>query len=438
MTRVIASALVAGSLFLSVSSLRARQAPEAPPIFHAGTDVVQVDVSVLDKDRKPVRGLTAADFTVLEDGKPRPIVAFSPVDLPNVVHETTAWAHDVAPDAEVTTNTLAPEGRLVVIMMDWSMRPQEQPAARRIARAAVDNLGPDDLAAITFTSAFSNGGVAQDFTRDRARLIADINRPFAAPLVTSASGYVQIEDPNGVQSGDCLCRLCVMETVESVADALRDIPNRRKVVMFIGSYFFAVDDAAPSFLTSYQASAATAAGPGQRPPNIGGLVGGDTQGVCRGRVDEAREKMLRSLGLANLTVDVVDPVGLASPENPVLLGVDETTRQTRLSYLADATGGRRVMNTNAPEEFVPAIFAETQAYYLLGFEPDKKTGHISVKVNRPGMTVRSRDAYRRSRGGRARRDDGEAGALRAGHEQLVTARGSAARGRRRAIRLGRE
>ena len=31
--------------------------------FRAGVDVVQIDVSVLDDKRKPVRGLTAADFT---------------------------------------------------------------------------------------------------------------------------------------------------------------------------------------------------------------------------------------------------------------------------------------------------------------------------------------------------------------------------------------
>ena len=43
------------------------------PTFRSGIDVVQVDVSVLDRSRVPVRGLTAADFIVLEDGKPRPI-----------------------------------------------------------------------------------------------------------------------------------------------------------------------------------------------------------------------------------------------------------------------------------------------------------------------------------------------------------------------------
>src|ERR1051326_792866 len=87
------------------------------PTFQAGVDVVQVDVSVLDQNRRPVRGLTAADFSVLVDGKKRPIVAFAPVELPErdmPSAATAAWAR-VAP-RDVVTNAMPAEGRLVVIM----------------------------------------------------------------------------------------------------------------------------------------------------------------------------------------------------------------------------------------------------------------------------------------------------------------------------------
>jgi hypothetical protein len=87
--------------------LAAQQPLPAPQVFQTRTDVVSVDVTVLDKNRHPVSGLTARDFTVLEDGKERPVVAFTPVDLPPRVdsHATAAWTRDVRPD--VTSNAVA-------------------------------------------------------------------------------------------------------------------------------------------------------------------------------------------------------------------------------------------------------------------------------------------------------------------------------------------
>ena len=103
---------------ISVAAIAAvvAQQPATQPTFRTGVDVVQVDVSVLDKNRKPVQGLTSADFTILEDGKPRPIVAFVPVELgePEKAAAPASWVRDVASD--VVTNAVKPEGRLVVIM----------------------------------------------------------------------------------------------------------------------------------------------------------------------------------------------------------------------------------------------------------------------------------------------------------------------------------
>src|SRR5436190_5093152 len=193
------------------------QVPAAqPPTFRIGVDVVQVDVSVLDKERKPVRGLTETDFTILEDGKPRPLVAFVPVNLAEPQEPPTAPALRDVP-ADVITNSVRREGRLVVIMFDWSIRFLDQALARRIATAAVDQLGPDDLAAVVFSSGFANGGSPQNFTADRALLLAAINRPIAAVIQNPPKGVpghdprnvneVMIDDPEGYESGDCYCRL---------------------------------------------------------------------------------------------------------------------------------------------------------------------------------------------------------------------------------------
>src|SRR5438067_1831416 len=103
-----------------------------------GVDIVRLDVSVLDKDRRPVRGLTAADFAITVDGVPQPIVAFDAVVLPPRETPTAPWMRDVAPD--VKTNALS-EPRLFTIIMDDAQTPFDPYMvnnARTIARGIVD------------------------------------------------------------------------------------------------------------------------------------------------------------------------------------------------------------------------------------------------------------------------------------------------------------
>ena len=77
----------------SLSVLLAHQpGQETTPRFSGAVDVVQVDVRVLDRDRRPVQGLTLADFTVLENGRPRPIVGVTPVTMPPPARVSRAWA----------------------------------------------------------------------------------------------------------------------------------------------------------------------------------------------------------------------------------------------------------------------------------------------------------------------------------------------------------
>ena len=72
----------------------------------------------------PVRGLAAADFTILEDGQERPVVAFSAVDLP--APAVTDSFLDARRLARRRQQHQPLEGRLVVILMDRTIRPQMQ------------------------------------------------------------------------------------------------------------------------------------------------------------------------------------------------------------------------------------------------------------------------------------------------------------------------
>jgi hypothetical protein len=81
----------------------------------------------------------------------------------------------------------------------------------------------------------------------------------------------------------------------------------------------------------------------------------------------------------------------ASGRSPALI------RQGNLDFFPGETGGRAIKNTNAPWEPIPAIFDETNSYYVLGFTPsavnDGSYHNISVEVNLPGVHVYPRKGY---------------------------------------------
>src|SRR6185436_19807511 len=55
--------------------------PAQVPVFRAGTAIIPLDISVLDKDKKPVTDLKQSDFTVFENGVKQDIRAFFTTQL---------------------------------------------------------------------------------------------------------------------------------------------------------------------------------------------------------------------------------------------------------------------------------------------------------------------------------------------------------------------
>jgi VWFA-related protein len=376
---------------------------QAPPAFRTDVDIVRLDVSVLDKDRRPVRGLTAADFTIRVDGRERPIAAFAPVELTPVATPVPAasWVRDAPRD--VISNAGADEGRLVVIAFDWSVRFYDQALARKIAHAAIDNLGPGDQAAVVFTNPAANAGVPQNFTADRVLLRAAIDQAFTPALVhpcgssTISGGPSPTYNCMGLlywdwkMTGSCYCGKCSLDTLARVAQELRTVSQRPKIVLFIGTYVRTFER--------------VGRGRNEIAMSSGGYPYGEFMqvGACHVPLADARGNMERAMGEANATVHVLDPVGIESHGNSPLGGDRQgiLERQAGLPVIADLTGGRAVVSAAEPEAHIPAILDESGSYYLLGFSPDPaardaKSHRIEVRVGQPGVTVKARNRYSRT------------------------------------------
>jgi VWFA-related protein len=378
------------ALLLAIGGARSvaqDQAPQPAPTFRTTVDVVRVEASVLDKDRRPVRGLTAQDFVVFENGRERPVVAFAPIELPTPMVDAAAasWVKDAPLD--IVHNDVAEAGRLVIIAFDWSIRFFDQQLARRIALAAVDRLGPTDQAAVVFTKPVASAGAWQGFTSDRARLRAAIERPMAGALTDPhPDRSKRIVDPEGYSSGECLCGLCTLETLTHLGRTLRSVSQRPKVVLFIGTY-----------VRSFEAMRPTAIPPvipGRITPTFSDMPG---TGGCGRRLRDARRDFERAMGDANVTVHVLDPVGLDTDDSTPLGPGRVRERLDTLPVIADLTGGRTVSNTSTPDDQVSAVLDETSAYYVLGFTPaagkDSGTRTVDVRTRSRDFRVRARTHY---------------------------------------------
>ena len=421
------------------------------PTFRAGVEVVHLDVSVFDKDRKPVRGLTAADFTILEDGKPQPIVAFTPMDVPDPdsssVASSSSWTRTIAPD--VQTNALPPEGRLWVMLLDDALLPSDPQiveAAKKAATSVVNHLSPDDQMAIVFSE---KSRAAQNFTSDHARLLAAVQTLQAGRSIYKF-GWDTAPPPNGcgsqfdpktgtvppclglhpAQDFDMSVRVASFRTLEDVADALIDMPQRRKVLVYV-SPGIPVNPSANS-APNLQRDANSVAGSSSRPIPPGAttqmpITDREAMLTLLGGMPALFRQMQRS----NVTLYAIDPAGLdglasyiqrnlanvpalswigqepvdgngQTPLGKVPIKTELAHFETNLALdfletAATTTGGRAIVNTNDLEPGIDEMFRENSSYYLIGYQAtDPGSGKLhrtDVKVNRDGVEVRHQSGY---------------------------------------------
>ncbi len=365
----------------------ARQAPPATlpqttpaasqaPQFRSSVDVVRLDVTVLDKNRRPVRGLGPTDFTVFEDGVPQSISAFSPIDLPDPVPDPTAapWLRNVSPD--VKGNADVQQRRLFILAIDDATIENNLPAIKAvkdIGRSVIDHLTPGDLLSVVFTRDNRN---AQDFTSDRARLLKAVD--------TFTVGFRGMGGPEGM---DDLWYLNSVGVLERAVDFLSDVPDRRKAIIYVGQGLpFDITGAVTQVFTDKNVAA-----------------GATSAQALQMRIKDQMTDVFDRAKRANVNVYSVDPCGLRVPLPTALPPAPKPTCQpgAEVDYLiniAAATGGRPVVNSADFEPGLTAVFEENASYYLLGYQPtesarDGRFRRLEVKVDRPDVEVRTRSGY---------------------------------------------
>lgn len=337
------------------------------PTFRSGVNFVELDVSVLDKDRLPVTGLTAADFAVLEDGVPQKVETFEAVVLPAPETSLATWWTSVAPDVE--RNAPIETGRLLILAIQEGVSPLHR--VKEIARRVVESMGPEDRTAL-IDLASSTG--SHEFTTDRARLLQAIDRMSGSPGVSlNAAGVIgAVTDPATADDRCGTVRLAdalpLIRTLTEVARRTRQVERRRKTLFLIADSIPQIHPGNPCFNPWQELFA------------------------------EAQRAHLNIYPVSPRGLQGMSDVTITSPEQLDLWRVVQRAQTNAQRTVAESTGGVAIVESNMFAENLRRAFADNRSYYVLGYHStqkptDRTRRRISVSVARDDVVVRTRSDY---------------------------------------------
>ena len=377
---------VVGALaLLAAQALQAQD--QQPPRFQSGVEVVTVDVTVVDGDGRPVRGLRPADFVVDVDGQRRRVVsaqwiALTPESGPAL--PGASRSADVLLPAPYSSNDQPTGGRLIVLFIDrLNIRFEGMVALRPAIDGFVDRLQPSDRVALVIDGYGTNNNLP--FTTDRERVKSAVGR------IAGQRGLA----PGGGDGSDW------RHAMRELLTGLKSI-DAPKTVLFVSEGFptGAADtpllaDTRP-FLVELEQLAA------ESRTIIYGLrldprvqdVRWQTQDTRLGPDLTAPPASSRSgAARGQGAPDLGDQRAMPGPANAPT--ADRLEDGGGLASVAAVTGGSMFTIVMKADPAFARIDSELSGYYLLGVEADSshrdgRPHAIRVEVTRAGATVRSR------------------------------------------------
>jgi VWFA-related protein len=341
--RVAPAAAIAAAFSVTLRSTPQDPPTQQTPTFRTGTDLVRVDVTVLDRSGNPVTSLTAADFEVRDNGQPQAITSFKLVE-----------ANGQAPDDDVSLEIRHPghaaaeaardDVRVFLIFWDeyhispfvGALRARED-----LTRIVLNAFGPTDLVAIMDPLLTLP---AIRFTRDRRDLAEQVRK-----LVGRRGVYYPPR--SGIEDAHVMN----MRYIERIRDEV-SVSAIKAAAVHLGT----LREGRKSLVVVSERLAASSA---------------------------AMIDLVHAANDSNTAIFVIYPHGLRV-EGRVFGFLDN---------IASGTGGEPLITNDVPKAF-SRVVKQASAFYLLGYAMagtpmDGRFHQIKVRVKRPGLEVRSRTGY---------------------------------------------
>lgn len=416
--RALSALALAGLVGATPPSARAQE--PGPVRETAEVSLVEVPVRVIGRDDRPVRGLTAADFAVEDEGRPQTIVGFDAIDLAEKV--PAGGAVSLPPAAR----------RRFLILFDFSFStPRAILAARRAARDFVlTGMADRDLAAIATYSVERGVRILVTFSPDRAQLSRAIetlglepkgdNADPLAFVYEQASGIGPPGLPTSRPTGGRADVAGLAESLESlsIVHRMRDDEYSRGRVRHLFQSFRelsraldAVEGRKDVIYLSEGFRGRYLVGTPDSEAERQSLVHGEVWKVdsdkrfgstpLRNELSELGELFRRS----DCVIHAVDIAGIRAEADPDAEGASVGMRETEnaLYEIAHGTGGEVFRNANDFGAELGSIVEQTSLVYVLAFRPDRASEEgryhaLRVKARAPGARVLARAGYYERRG----------------------------------------
>jgi len=409
--RRLLTVVVSLALFVIPSISAQSHGPMPPLTAHVDVNVVNVDVTVTDRNGKPVMNLTRGDFEIFEDGKLMPISNFAIYQTTNIRPKPALTAppetHDAASD---------PARRRIVLIVDNNFieNLQRNAALTALEKQLDTNYGGEaewSVAAIGHTLT-----VVQPFTRQKSLIRAAIERVKRMPTFL---GHHEMD------------RSILSDRTRKGMDFESDSYDYGEVVRFTSreQTFRALQSLQSTARAVVEVARAHTADEGKKFMIL--LTGGMENNTSFTVYDKPSDQELRALrrdkelvidgivheaNAANFTIHVINARsrGMQAPQHDVenkSSGIDTPNFFQRGGgndpidvadvdsiplQIALGTGGTYLPSNDVRHSF-EVVEADTSNFYSLGYSPehngDRKYHKIHVKVRRPGVTVANRIGY---------------------------------------------
>lgn len=401
------------NIFPQTAQPTASPTPPDEDIVKISTTLIQIDMTVTDKNGKIISNLKPEEVEIYENGKRQEISNFSFVSNVKTVADAPATGKTGTAVGAPPPSRVRPEQvrrTIALVVDDLTLSFESMHFVRRALKKFVDEQMQDgDLVAIIRTGA--GIGALQQFTNDQRQLYAAIEKVRWNPIGTGKIGAFapleatplerskamggevsteQLEaERNSTQSQDdfrsSLFATGTLGAVNYIVRGMQDLPGRKSIML--------LSDGFKLFTKSEDGFAES------------------------GRVLESLRRLVDQANRASVVVYTMDArglqtLGLNAADNTSGKSADQVEQslsdrraelfdtQDGLRYLARQTGGISIINNNDLSGGIRRML-DDQSYYLIGYAPDDETfdpqarrfNKLDVKIKRPGARVRYRSGF---------------------------------------------